>query len=279
MPLSRRRLRMPPTLEDDSDDDQCGSEVRKKLKAAMSLVSMAGLDGRLKSGDWKAISDALVDVWKVADLPDTHVREFCCETVCVEILCGTPMKAMGGNLGLLCQSRLFCNRLLSEKRQEPNLTNDDLKEWSVKLFTGCVYAAFHHGHPPDRSVHVCQRIVINMLRWKIGIVHQIVTVLEGMRISPFTLFPTSVGDGAIFPSTTEPLHRSHPAEEALRHAPTFLYYLLSKPYDGLWPEDPHAMRLRSGTLHALQRVSWQGYLIALANCYGGASSRNNEALV
>lgn len=68
---------MPPTLEEESDGDDCGSEIRKKLKAAMSLVSMAGLDGRLKSGDWKTISDALVDVWKVTDLPDTHVREFC----------------------------------------------------------------------------------------------------------------------------------------------------------------------------------------------------------
>ena len=277
MPLSRRRLRMPPMLEDESEDDDCGSEVRKKLRAAMSLVSMAGLDGRLKSGDFKSISDALVDVWKVTDLPDTHVREFCCETVCVEILRDTPMKAMCGKLGMLCQSRLFCNRLLAEKRQDLDLTDDDLKDWSVKLFTGCVYAAFHHGHPPDRAVHTCQRIVINMLRWKVGIVHQIVTVLEGMRISPFKIFPTSVGDGAIFPSTTAPLHRCQPAEEALRHAPTFLYYLLSKPYDGQWPEDPHAMRLRSGTLHALQRVSWQGYLIALANCYGGASNRNDGA--
>ena len=268
-------------LEDecDEDDDDDGSEIRKKLKAAMSLVSMAGLDGRLKSGDFKSISDALVDAWKVTDLPDVHMREFCCETVCIELLRDTPMKAMCGKLGLLCQSRLFCNRLLAEKRQAPGLTNDDLKEWALSLFNGCVYAAFHHGHPPDRAVHVCQRVVINLLRWKIGIVRQIIAVLEGMRVTPLRLFPTSVGDGAIFPSTTGPLHRSQPAEEALRHAPTFLYYLLSEPYDGPWPEDPHAMRLRSGTLHALQRISWQGYLIALANCYGGASNRNNGALL
>ena len=265
--------------EECDDDDNDGSEVRKKLKVAMSLVSMAGLDGRLKSGDFKSISDALVDVWKVTDLPDVHVREFCCETVCIEMLRDTPMKAVHGNLGLLCQSRLFCNRLLAEKRQAPGLTNDGLQEWAMQLFNGCVYAAFHHGHPPDRAVHVCQRIVINLLRWKIGIVRQMIAVLEGMRVSPFVLFPTSVGDRAIFPSTTGPLHRSQPAEEALRHAPTFLYYLLSKPYDVPWPEDPHAMRLRSGTLHALQRVSWQGYLIALANCYGGASNRNDDALV
>ena len=279
MPPTRRHLRLPQMLEDEwDDDDDCGSEVRKKLRAAMSLVSMAGLDGRLKEGDWKNISDALVDAWKVTDLPDVHVREFCCETVCVEMLRDAPMKAMCGKLGMLCQSRLFCNRLLAEKRQDLDLTDDDLKDWSVKLFTGCVYAAFHHGHSPDRAVHMCQRIVINMLRWNVGIVHQIVTVLEGMRINPYTLFPTSVGDGAIFPSAGE-LHRSQPAEEALRHAPTFLYYLLSRSYDGLWPEDPHAMRLRSGTLHALQRVSWQGYLIALANCYGGARNRNDNALV
>lgn len=266
-------------LEDEYDDDDDGNEVRKKLKAAMSLVSMAGLNGRLLDGDWKSIGDALVDVWKATDLPDKSVRDFCCETVCVELLITTPMKAMCGKLGLLCQSRLFCNRLLAEKRQAPGLSDDELQEWALQLFNGCVYAAFHHGHTPESAAHVCQRVVINLLRWKIGIVRQMITVLEGMRVSPSTLFSTSIGDGAIFPSTTGPLHRSQPAEEALRHAPTFLYYLLGKPASGPWPEDPHAMCLRSGTLHALQRVSWQGYLIALANCYGGAINRNDGALV
>lgn len=282
MPQTNRRPRLPPTLENGSEADDSDDEnvAHKKLKVAMSLVSMAGLNGRLLSGEWKSISDALAEVWKATDLPDKSVREFCCETVCVEMLISMPMKAMSGNLGLLCQSRLFCNRLLLEKRQEPELTHEKLTEWALQLFNGCVYAAFHHGHPPERAAHVCQRIVINLLRWKIGIVRQMITVLEGMRISPLRLFPTSVGDGAVFPSTTGPLlQRAQPAEEALRHAPTFLYYLLSKPYDGPWPEDPHAMRLRSGTLHALQRVSWQGYLIALANCYGGASNRNDDALV
>jgi hypothetical protein len=275
---------MPPEFNNESDDADNdahgGSAVRKKLKTAMSLVGMAGLNGRLTSGDWKSISEALLAVWKTTDnLPDKRVREFCCETVCIELLSATPFKAMSSNLGLLCQSRLFCNRLLNEKRQEPHLANNDLKNWAVELFTSCVHAAYHQGHPPDRSAYLCQRIVINMLRWRIGIVHQIVTVLEGMRISPLAIFPTSIGDGAIFPSTTVPLHRIQPAEEALRHAPTFLYYLLSKPYGGLWPVDPHAMRLRSGTLHALQRVSWQGYLIALANCHGGASNRNHGELI
>ena len=265
--------------EEYDDDSDGGNEVCKKLKVAMSLVSMAGLNGRLLDGDWKSIGDALVDVWKATDLPDKSVRDFCCETVCVELLITTPMKATCGKLGLLCQSRLFCNRLLAEKRQAPGLSDDELQEWALQLFNGCVYAAFHHGHTPERAAHVCQRVVINLLRWKIGIVRQMITVLEGMRVSPSTLFSTSIGDGAIFPSTTGPLHRSQPAEEALRHAPTFLYYLLGKPASGPWPEDPHAMCLRSGTLHALQRVSWQGYLIALANCYGGASNRNDGALV
>ena len=280
MPPTRRRLRMPPMLGEEYDDDSDGgNEVCKKLKVAMSLVSMAGLNGRLLDGDWKSIGDALVDVWKATDLPDKSVRDFCCETVCVELLVATPMKAMCGKLGLLCQSRLFCDRLLLEKRQEPNLTHEDLTEWALQLFNGCVYAAFHHGHPPERAAHICQRIVINMLRWKIGIVLQIITVLRRMLVKPLTIFPTSIGEGAIFPSAASgALHWSQPAEEALRHAPTFLYYLLGKTYDEPWPIDPHAMRLRSGTLHALQRVSWDGYLIALANCYGGASNRNDGAL-
>lgn len=267
-------------LEDECERDNCGSEVRKRLKAAMSLVGMAGLNGRLLDGDWKSISDALVDVWKATDFTNKSVRDFCCETVCVELLITTPTKAMCGNLGVLCQSRLFCDRLLFEKRREPNLAHEDLTEWALQLFKGCVHAAFHHGHPPERAAFLCQRVVINLLRWNIGIVRQIITVLEAMRVTPFTIFPTSIGEDAILPSSAAPdeLHQCQPAEEALRHAPTFLYYLLGKPYDGPWPEDPHAMRLRSGTLHALQRVSWNGFLIALANCYGGASNRNNAAL-
>lgn len=273
--MCRRAKR--PNWRDDCDDH--GHEVRKRLKAAMSLVSMAGLSGRLKSGGWQSTSGALADMWKATDLPDKSVREFCCETVCMEILLEAPMKAMSGKLGVLCQSRLFCNRMLFEKRQEPDLTNDELKEWAVQLFSACIHAAFDRGHSPERAAHACQRLVINMLCWRIGIVHQITIVMQRMRIDPLAIFPTSVGKDAVVHST-EPgeAHRCQPAEEALLHAPTFLYYLLNKACGDPWPVDPRATRLRSGTLHALQRGSWDGYLIALANCYGGASNRNDDAL-
>lgn len=254
--------------EEEAEEDS-ESPMRKKLRGAMSLVDMAGLDGRLTSGEYKDIGEALHSVWKVTQSLDTSVGNFGCESVCIELLLTAPMLTVSGKLGLLCRHRLFCNRLLHEKRQQPGVTEDKLAEWAVSLFSGCVVSAFaSEWIAPDLAHTVLQAILLNMLRWQIGIVQQLTNVLNVAKVEAATLFPTSIGDGATFPSFANAReHVPQPAEEALRLAPTLLYYLVGKKYGTPWPVNPHANRLRSGTIHALQRVTWDGYLIAIANCH------------
>ena len=243
--------------------------MRKKLRGAMSLVDMAGLDGRLTSGEYKGIGEALHSVWKGTQKLDTRVGNFGCESVCIELLVAAPALTMSGKLGLLCRHRLFCNRLLHEKRQQPGLTEDRLEKWAVSLFSGCVVAVLAAQNMPSDLAHtVLQAILLNMLRWQIDIVPQLTSVLNKAKVEAVKLFPTSVGNCAIFPSVGNLReHVSQPAEEALSLAPTFLYYLVGKPFGTPWPVNPHANHLRSGTIHSLQRVTWDGYLIAIANCH------------
>lgn len=252
----------------DSEDDP-ESPMRKKLRGAMSLVDMAGLDGRLTSGEYKSLGEALHSVWKGTQTLDTSVGNFGCESVCIELLVTAPALTMSGKLGLLCRHRLFCNRLLHEKRQQSGLTEVKLAEWAASLFSGCLVAVFAAEEmTPDLAHTVLRSILLNMLRWQIGIVHQLTNVLNVSKVKAATLFPTSVGNGAVFPSFANAReHVPQPAEEALSLAPEFIYYLVGKTFGTPWPVNPYANRLRSGTIHSLQRVTWDGYLIAIANCY------------
>lgn len=256
--------------EAEEAEEDSESPIRKKLRGAMSLVDMAGLDGRLTSGEYKNIGEALHSVWKGTRMLDTSVSNFGCESVCIELLLSTPTRAMSGKLGMLCRHRLFCNRLLHEKQQEQGITHEILMEWATQLFAGCVVAAFCVEEVPELAHQVLQSIVLNLLRWQIGIVQPMTKVLKAMKVEAGALFPTSIGDGATFPSFANAReHVPQPAEEALRLAPTFVYYLVGKKYGTPWPINPHANRLRSGTIHSLQRVTWDGYLIEIANCHLG----------
>ena len=277
--IMRRRVR---DLGDDDDVDLASDAAfaRKKLKGAMDLVSMAGLDGRFSDLEFKSLSDALMGVWKLPQIQDANVANFGYESVCIELLVQSPLRALSGKLGILCQHRLFCDRLLCERRMYGNGRLVDLQRWALELFASVMSVIAIVEPDPVRASSMRTKVLLNFLRWQIGIVDELASVLREMEIEPKELFPTSIGPDAILPSQRRvSLHLPQPAEMALRYAPTFVFWILGKdPKDRTWPVNPSARRLRSGTLHALDDVTWDGYLIEIANCHGGDRNKNDRCL-
>jgi hypothetical protein len=254
--------------------------ARKKLKGAMDLVSMAGLDGRFSDMEFKSLGDALLAVYKLPQLQDANVVEFGYQSVCIELLVQSPLRALSGKLGLLCQNRLFCDRLLCERRVYGNGRLLDLQRWGLELFASVLSAISIVEPNVEIASSMRTNVLLNLLRWQIGLVDGLASVLSKMDIKPKDLFSTSMGPGAILPSQSlVSLHLPQPAELALRFAPTFLFWILGKdPKVNTWPVNPAARRLRSGTLHALDDVTWDGYLIEIANCHGGEGNQNDRCL-
>ncbi len=275
----RRRARDPDN-DDDADLASDAAFARKKLKGAMDLVSTAGLDGRFSDLEFKSLSEALMSVWKLPQLQDTNVTNFGYESVCIELLVQSPLRALSGKLGILCQHRLFCDRLLCERRMYGNGRLVDLQRWALELFASVMSVIAIVEPDPVRASSMRTKVLLNFLRWQIGIVDELASVLREMEIEPKELFPTSIGPDAILPSQRRvSFHLPQPAEMALRFAPTFVFWILGKdPKDRTWPVNPAARRLRSGTLHALDDVTWDGYLIEIANCHGGDRNKNDRCL-
>lgn len=280
VPTMLRRVRSRSDEYEDANLALDAALARKKLRGAMDLVSIAGLDGRLTDLEFKSLSDALMAVYKLPQLQDANVADFGYESVCIELLVQSPLRALSGKLGLLCQHRLFCDRLLCERRMYGNGRLVDLQRWGLELFASVMSAISIVEPNVEIASSMRTKVLLNFLRWQIGLVDGLASVLRELEIEPKDLFPTSIGLDAILPSQRRvSLHLPQPAEMALRFAPTFLFWILGKdPKDRTWPLNPAARRLRSGTLHALDDVTWDGYLIEIANCHGGERNQNDRCL-